>query len=217
MNNTLNSKENSVALRSGIAVLGAVAFGLIAWQVTAGNTTAFDTAVDQWFYSLRNGATKGILVPVTYLGNAASIVMIMLALLLIPKTRKPIGLPSAITGIVVLLIYKVLKNTFARPRPEEMWHIIEQGGFSFPSGHSLNGLVCYGMIIFCVRRCCRDRVTANWITGLLTLLIVLIGISRIFVGVHYVTDVLAGWSLGLCFLMIATICMDKLIYPKFPL
>lgn len=223
MEQTLNQRNNgkvgatSLRVRIIIAVLGALAFSFIAWQVQAGNTVAFDQGVDFWVYGLRSEGTKGVLVPVTYMGNAMIIVAVITVLVFIPRTRKEIGIPSAIAGSLVFLLYKVLKSTFERPRPDEVLHIIQQGGFSFPSGHSMNGLMCYGMIIFCVRRCCKDRVTANWITGILTALILLIGFSRIFVGVHYVTDVLGGWSLGLCCLMIATIFMDKVIYPRFPL
>ena len=128
------------------------------------------------------------------MGNSMTIISVIAVLLLVPATRKNIGLPICISGSIVVAFYKVLKISFARPRPEEIYHIIRQGGFSFPSGHSMNGIFCYGMMIFLIRRHCKDRTTANILTAVLSLLIVSIGFSRIYVGVHYPSDVIGGFS-----------------------
>lgn len=188
---------------------GLACFAFIAWKVMNNQTGAFDNAVDYFAYGTRGPLTKALLIPITYIGNWQLIVGLVAVLLVIPATRSKIGLPMAVTAACSVLIYKGLKLIFLRPRPDVSLHLITQGGYSFPSGHSLNGIVCYGILIYLIRTNCRSRKTANILTVLLTALIILIGWSRIFCGVHYVTDVLGGWSMGLAILMAATIIIDK--------
>lgn len=88
--------------------------------------------------------------------------------------------------------------------------LIPQGGYSFPSGHSMNCIVCYGILIYLIRRYCPNKKAANILTVLLGLLIIGIGTSRVYVGVHFPTDVLGGWSLGLAFLLVSIIMLEKI-------
>ena len=74
--------------------------------------------------------------------------------------------------------------------------LIEQGGYSFPSGHSLTGLVFYGFAIFLIRKKFPGRKLTKVLTFILASLIFLLGLSRLYLGVHYVTDVLSGWAFG---------------------
>lgn len=205
----LNNKQNH-AIRIVIALAGLACFAFIAWKVMNNQTVAFDNAVDNFAYGTRSPLTKALLIPITYIGNWQLIVVLVAVLLVIPTTRSRIGLPMAVTAACSVLIYKGLKLIFLRPRPDVSLHLITQGGYSFPSGHSLNGIVCYGILIYLIRTNCRNRKAANILTVLLTALIILIGWSRIFCGVHYVTDVLGGWSMGIAILMAATIIIDKI-------
>lgn len=196
------------ARRIFIMIVALACFGLIAYQVSTGRSQGFDEAVSRKIYELRAVRLNEILVPITYMGNSMTIISVIAVLLLIPATRKNMGLPICISGSIVVAFYKVLKISFARPRPEEIYHIIRQGGFSFPSGHSMNGIFCYGMMIFLIRRHCKDRKTANILTAVLSLLIVSIGFSRIYVGVHYPSDVIGGFSMGVACLMAVTLGID---------
>lgn len=204
----LNNKSNYTP-RFIIALAGLLVFCFVAFCVTTQRTEAFDTAVDYFAYGTRAAWTKAILVPITYAGNWQFIVAVTALLIILPQTRKTIGLPMGATALVSVVVYKMLKLSFARPRPDLDLRLIWAGGYSFPSGHSMNGLVCYGVLIFLIRRSCRNKKTANWLTALLTLLILLIGWSRIFCGVHYVTDVIGGFSVGMAVLMVATILIDR--------
>ncbi len=193
-----------------IGLIGLACFAFIAWNVVNHQTGGFDKAVDYFAYSTRGPVTRAILIPITYVGNWQTIVGIIAVLLILPKTRMKIGLPMAATAAFSVVFYKIMKLIFLRPRPDVSLRIITEGGYSFPSGHSLNGIVCYGILIFLIRRNCSSRKAANILTVLLTALILLIGWSRIFCGVHYVTDVLGGWSLGIAVLMAATMIIDKI-------
>lgn len=207
-----NLSRNSVMLRTAVSAFALTAFCILAYNVSQGNTDAFDRELSGLIYSLRNDFTKSIFVPWTYLGNAAVIISAIGVLTVIPRTRWSIGMPSAITGSLTFILYKFLKQNFARPRPDEIFHLIEQGGFSFPSGHSMNGLFCYGMMIFLIRKTCEDKAAANILSVILGILITGIGFSRIFVGVHYPTDVIGGFLLGMVCLMLVSLGIDKLRY-----
>lgn len=187
-----------------------VCFAYIAYMISTRDTLSFDTAVRYWVYGLRNPILSKIFITITYMGNWQSITLLALVLLAVPKTRKNIGLPFAVISLASTVCYKLVKECFQRPRPDLAVRIIEQGGYSFPSGHSMNGLVCFGILIYLIRRYCPNRKTANVLTAFLALLIVLIGCSRVYVGVHFPTDILGGWSLGLFCLMAVILILEKI-------
>lgn len=199
-------------LKNRLFIIGGalLCFAFVAYLVTANNVLGFDTSIREWFYGLRGPVQNAVLIFITYLGNWQSVVVVCLMLLGTGNTRIKYGVPTAITAVCSTVIYKLVKMAFARPRPDLAVRIIEQGGFSFPSGHSMNSLVVYGLLIYLVRRYCKDKKKANVLTAFLSLLITFIGLSRIYVGVHYPTDVLGGWSLGLVVLMIAIIIIERI-------
>lgn len=185
-------------------------FAYLAYQVTAHEVLPFDTAIRYWAYGQRTPALNAVLITITYLGNWQTMVLLGIGLLLYPGTRRDIGVPFALISLSSTVFYKIVKSVFARPRPDLAVRIIEQGGYSFPSGHSMNGIVCFGILIYLIRRYCRNRKTANLLTAALSLLIIAIGCSRVYVGVHFPTDILAGWSLGAAFLCTAIIVLEKI-------
>lgn len=193
-----------------IIIIGIAIFTFVSVAIKLGYTYYIDNLFREFGYSIRNRFTKGLIIPITYMGNATIIVSVILSLILIPTTRRDIGVPAAITGILGFGIYKILKNFFARPRPDSLYFLIEQGGYSFPSGHSMNGLICYGIIIFLLLRTYGKNINTITISVILGILIFLIGFSRIFVGVHYITDVIGGWSLGISYVTAASLFIEKM-------
>ena len=109
------------------------------------------------------------------------------------------------------MFYKFLKIAFARPRPDVLMWLTHESDLSFPSGHSMNGLFCYVLIAFLIQRYIKSNNLSNALSAILVILVALIGITRIYLGVHYMTDVLAGWSMGIVCVTIALIVHDKLI------
>lgn len=95
------------------------------------------------------------------------------------------------------MLNKLIKTAVQRPRPDDVVHLISEGGFSFPSGHSITSMFVFGLLIFLVRSNVRNKTAANVLTAVLSIPMILIGLSRIYLGVHYPTDVLAGWCLGI--------------------
>lgn len=184
---------------AGLGILGGtlIVFCIIAYFVATENTAGFDDPLRQFVYSLRMDGLNTLLEGITYLGNWQSIVMVSLLLLAYDKTRIPYGVLGATAAIAETLLNKGLKSVFARMRPDDVITLIDQGGYAFPSGHSAASMAFYGMLLFLVQTRMEDRKKANTLSVVLVLLIALIGPSRIYLGVHYPTDVLAGWAEGI--------------------
>lgn len=189
------------------AIAGAVLFAVIAYFIMTRDSLAFDTVVRQYIYGMRSHGLTVLLKTVTYMGNSRTVTLICCIFLAIPRSRMTFGLPLSAASLLAVSIQKVLKVAFHRQRPDLSLHLISQGGYSFPSGHSFTVLIFYGMMIYLCRRYIKDRRIANLITVLLSCLIAAIGFSRVYLGVHFPTDVLGGWSLGVSMLMIFISCL----------
>jgi undecaprenyl-diphosphatase len=90
----------------------------------------------------------------------------------------------------------LLKVGFARPRPELVSHLVDVNSFSFPSGHATMATITYLTLGVLLASAEEDRRTKLYLLAVATFLALLVGISRIYLGVHYPTDVLAGWCIG---------------------
>lgn len=183
---------------------GALAlFLIILYFVVEGQTSGFDEAIQTVFFSARNAVLNQVVACFTHLGDTVSIVILCLLLLILPWTRIRYGIPVSAAAIVASAMNHYIKGIIQRPRPDAVMHLIEQGGWSFPSGHSITSMVVFGLLIWLVRHNVENKKAANVWTVVLVIPWIGIGLSRIFVGVHYPTDVLAGWCLGIVILMIA--------------
>ena len=139
---------------------------------------------------------------ITTLGSAYAIIPIC-AISIIYFRKKKQALYIPINLITIFIINQVLKRIIQRPRPEG-FRIVEEGGYSFPSGHSMVSMAFYGLFIYLIYKNVKNKYI-KWISiTLLSILIILIGISRIYLGVHYASDVVAGFCLSICYLTIYT-------------
>ena len=187
-----------------------IIFLIITYVVSKGQVLAFDTVIREWFYSIRTPWLTEIVKAITFMGNTKTIVALCILFIIIPKITKKYGIPIAVTAIVGSAINKIIKHTMLRPRPDVSLHLIEQGGWSFPSGHSISGLLMYGLLAWLILRYARNQKFRIIAAVLLTLLWVGVGLSRIYLGVHYPTDVLGGWLLGMVILMITIAVIEKI-------
>ncbi len=202
-NNNMNNNMTFLNKRRALtAAAGFFLFVIISYFVVTRDTLAFDTAVRNYIYGFRSGGLTVFFKAVTYLGNWQTVTLICLLSLLAPRLRLSFGVPMSAAAILAAMLQKLLKVSFHRARPDLTLHLITQGGYSFPSGHSFTVLIFYGILIFLCRRYVKNKTAANLATALLSCLILAIGFSRIYLGVHYPTDVLGGWALGVCVLML---------------
>ncbi len=212
-----------------------IIFIWLTYLVSTGKELAFDTVIREWFYSIRTPGLTEVVKAITFMGNTKTIVVICVLLLLVPLVKgkaglqvtKKIGVPIAIVAIVGSAINKTIKHLMLRPRPDVSLHLIEQGGWSFPSGHSISSLLMYGLLAWLILRNVRcdgagksgafanikqssSRLFANIAVILLTLLWICVGISRIYLGVHYPTDVIGGWMLGMVVMMVMMVVIERI-------
>ena len=135
---------------------------------------------------------------------------VILILLIIPSTRVKIGLPIAITLAASALKGPIiLKNIFAVERPN-VNQLIEVGGYGYPSGHSMNAAVFFGMCAIMVARHSSSKPLKTGFTALAVICILMVGLSRIYLGVHTVTDVIGGYLAGIVVICAAVLIEKRL-------
>ncbi len=198
------TKKRCVILAAGLLV-----FVLLAILMATGNLQWFDDPIREWVYSIRNPALTEVLKVITYMGNWQTITLLCIVLLLFRKTRLRYGVPVSAGAIFVTIFNRIIKLIFKRPRPEESLHLIEEGGYSFTSGHSITSMVVFGLLIYLVRKYVKSRKAANILTAALAVPWIFIGLSRIYMGVHFPSDVLAGWALGAAVLIGIIVLEEK--------
>ena len=144
---------------------------------------------------------------ITNFGGAIFLIILTILLLVVLKNKK-VGLSICTNLVVVTILNQLLKRLLQRPRPTE-FRIIEENGYSFPSGHSMVSMAFYGYLIYLIYRFVKNKYL-KWISiVLLSLLICLIGISRIYLGVHYTSDVLGGFLISIFYLVIYISVFNK--------
>ncbi len=108
------------------------------------------------------------------------------------------------------IINEVLKQTIQRPRPLGAQAYLYGHSWSFPSGHAMGSLIGYGFLCYAVVVCwSSSRNTRNVAIALASTLILAIGISRLALGVHYISDVIGGWSIGAVWLAICVLVLQR--------
>lgn len=205
-----NSKKQTYALIA-IAAAALVLSICICLLIYAGDTKPFsvDIALRDWFVSIRNDFLNVIVIGLTHLGDTNTIIVLCAILLLLPS-RKKYGLPVSLAAITGVAIYQPLKNLFLRARPDEAFHLVEQGGYSFPSGHSVSSVIVYGLLLYLIRKNCHNEKLRTVLTVICAVLALLIGPSRLYVGVHWITDVACGMLIGTMILAISILILERM-------
>lgn len=136
--------------------------------------------------------------------------VIITFILIIAIKNKKIKIAIALNIIIEPILNTTLKNIFARPRPMG-YRLIEETGYSFPSGHSMASMAFYGLLIYLIYKNVKNKYLKWTLILVLSVLIILIGFSRIYLGVHYTSDVLGGFLISLSYLIIYTSCIKEYI------
>ena len=196
------------------AVCSGLAACLVSYLVYANGCEPFavDIAVRDFFVSIRNDVLNVLIPALTHCGDTVTIVALCAILVILP-TRKKYGFPVTLAALTGLAIYKPMKHVFLRERPDVIYHLVEQGGYSFPSGHSTSSVIVYGLLLYLIRKHCKNEKLKNLLYAICLVFALLIGPSRLYVGVHWFTDVAAGMLFGLTVVAIY-ICILERIYNK---
>lgn len=174
----------------------AAGFLLLLFLVLQKMEIPFDPFLQSTILEFRNPLITRFLTLLTYTANWQFITGLCLIILIVPRTRRFPGLILSAAPLFSTLLYKLIKEILQRPRPEEALHLIQQGGFSFPSGHAMTGLVFYGLVLYFLLSSIKNSSNRRVLLAIGVVYIFFIGFSRIYLGVHYPSDVLAGWCLG---------------------
>ena len=194
------------------ACLALWAFLALAGEVMDGDTTALDM---RNLTALRDPANPGTLIgpawlepamlDLTSIGSSWVLGLVVLAVVgfLLLQTRYHTALFVLITAVSGDLVNTVLKNVFNRPRPSVVPHLRDVVSTSFPSGHAMESAIIYLTLGTMLMRLAESRVTKVYCLVVAVLVTFLVGISRVYLGVHYPTDVIGGWIFGFVW---ASIC-----------
>ena len=148
----------------------------------------------------------------TNFGGAIFVISLTTILFFVIKDKK-IGI-SIITNLgIVTILNQIIKFIMQRPRPTE-FRIIEETGYSFPSGHSMVSLAFYGYLIYLIYKYINNKHLKRTLIIILSVLICIIGVSRIYLGVHYTSDVLGGFLISFAYLIIYIELVNKFILEK---
>ena len=182
-----------------VVVLCLILFSIICYGVLSYDSLVIDTKVYSFIINnIMNDGLTPIIKAITELGGVAFTVLAGVLIFMFCKKNRWF-ITFDLVGVT--LVNQVIKHIIRRPRPNVL-RLVEESGYSFPSGHSMVSMAFYGIIIYLVYKNVSNKYLKWILIILLSLLILSIGFSRIYVGVHYFTDVAGGFLLGLAYLII---------------
>lgn len=187
-----------------IAAITLVAFAWVADLVEDGITEPGDTAILLWMARYRTPLLTTVALEITDLGGASVLVLVALisSVFLWVTHRRYSVLLLWVAMVGGTILNTILKVAFARPRPP-VPHLTTVGFYSFPSGHAMNAMVFYGILAYLLTRITPSLALRRATLAVAAIVILLIGLSRLYLGVHYPSDVLGGYLAGFTW---ATLC-----------
>jgi undecaprenyl-diphosphatase len=194
------------AVLSGIAIWG---FAKLAGEVREGDTQAFDEAMLHLIDEHRVAWVERSLLEITALGTGLVVMMVVgtAAMFLWLTRHRYSSMLLLVATAGGLLLNNILKYTFKRPRPQVFEWVDSPVTSSFPSGHAMSAAIVYVTVAYLAARLMKRRVFRLLTMLAAFLLIALIGLSRMYLGVHYPSDVLGGYVIGIGW---AAFCMATL-------
>lgn len=189
------------------------AFGVLTFMVMNGKLYLLDNTVYKHLFAFLEplNLTTPFKV-ITNLGGPELLIFLCFILLILVQDRK-VGVGISLNLVLCTLLNILVKNIVLRPRPSVASLIVENG-YSFPSGHAMASMAFYGFIIYLLWQ---SKYRKSWKilgTTILTLVILIVGLSRIYLGVHYFSDIICGYILALGYLIIFITVFNKVNIPK---
>ncbi len=181
-----------------LLVSSTLLFIILAVLVVTNNISWFDNGIYNIISKLNSNVSTFLFKLITFFCSIEFILLFIISMLIF---NKKYGKGFTINIIGCVLLNQLLKHLFVRSRPMGIG-IISESGYSFPSGHSMASVAFFGYFIYVILNSKLDKKKKILFSTLLSLLILLVGISRIYLGVHYASDVLAGFSIATTYLVI---------------
>ncbi|MEG4505555.1 phosphatase PAP2 family protein [Microcoleus sp. F6_B4] len=191
-----------------VAALAMWGFATIAEEVLEKESYAFDTSILLYLRSLHTPLGDRIMLGFTFLGepNLLLVICLTLGIILLARNHRSEAATIAIAAGGAIGLNLLLKKLFARARPQLWERVVDVRFYSFPSGHAMISMVIYGLLgYFLGSRFPKQR----WLIYSLTVVLVAaIGLSRLYLGVHWPTDVIAGYTAGLVWLIACILSLE---------
>lgn len=184
--------------RTFFVLLSLAAFTLIAKSFKGETVTAIDIKILNIIASVRTPLLTALMQLFTSFGSIPVLVLVLLSAILLLRRRSPgkgYSLVLLLSSLGAWVVELGLKSAFQRPRPNLEW-LVDVHGYSFPSGHATVAVAIYGTLGYLMWHASKSSIARRlWATGM-GLLAILMGASRVYLGVHYPSDVLAGFAIG---------------------
>jgi membrane-associated phospholipid phosphatase len=181
-------------------------------EIIEPQTQGIDLALLNQTHTFASPAATTFMQAITMLGSAQGLTIVVLVAAVILFLRRAwveaLGLIAAFAGAG--LLDAGLKLWFHRDRPSVEWALARESTFSFPSGHATLSLVVYGMLLYLILRLSHSRLLDVAASLIALPLIVVIGVSRVYLGVHYPSDILAGYLAGAIWLLGVIVSLEAL-------
>ena len=175
-------------------------FILFTILVVTNNVAWFDDPIYHWLHSLFHDQTTTFFLIITSLSSPLVLIVMSLLLLVTNKDHK-LSLLVILNLLLSTIGNTILKGIFLRERPSD-FPLIDETGYSYPSGHSMISMAFYGFLIYIIWQTNWSKRTKIIFSICLGLIIFLIGCSRIYLRVHYPSDVVAGFAISFIYLCI---------------
>ena len=205
MNNNKSNKKNTklvINKKMIIAAINLSLFIILTILVLTKLSDPIDLKVESFILGIRNDKLTNIMIIITDIGRAYSLIAItfLITLIAILKNKK-LPLYTIINLVSVFLTSQIFKAIIRRTRPTGVF-LTRATGYSFPSGHAMVSFAYFTFIAYSLCEKINNNLLKMIIKVLTTILIISIGFSRIYLGVHYITDIIGGYLLGITYLML---------------
>ncbi|RXK19227.1 phosphatase PAP2 family protein [Macrococcus sp. DPC7161] len=198
------------AKRITLLLIFTIIFGIIAFFHESRLGKWIDNEVYEFIYSSESFITTSVMLGYTKIGEVWSMVVLSMLVVcyLMLKKMKIEALFFALSMMISGSLNPLLKNIFDRERPT-LLRLIDITGFSFPSGHAMGSTAFFGSLAVLINR--SNNAYKPYLIGLCVFTILMISISRVYLGVHYPTDIIAGIIGGVISILLTQLILNKLI------
>lgn len=172
-----------------------------------------DQAAHAWFFTERRTGFTAVLRFITFFGGGIGILLVVAIATIVLVLFKERNLAGYLAGTAIggIILNSGLKLLFARTRPDLASAVTVAHWYSFPSGHAMESFIVYGALAYITLRQPWPWKFDSAVLALVVTMVILVGLSRVYLGVHWVSDIAGGWSAGAVWLVTATVAYDMVV------
>lgn len=182
-----------------------ILFILLICLLLTDNVSYLDNSVYNFIISFKSDSLTAIAIFFTNIVSIYGVIILLIILFFLDKKK---SIYMSISIIVMLLLNNIIKIIIMRHRPVDI-NLITETGYSFPSAHSMNSVAIFGLLIYYVKNIKLNKIYKCIIISIFSLICIIIPFTRVYLGVHYFTDILAGSLLAIIWLCIYTNYLNK--------